>query len=150
MASSKGEWESRVRDLIRPKTSFYHKCADRPAAGRARLDFTGITLKGMGFLIEVKQAPERVRTQDWLSWKPKSDATTLSELQRMELTSAVNNGAKNVLVLVGIGNILYRFGFNRMEHSYGKSSPWPLIEAYPYYWTGPKGWKELEWIWEDE
>ena len=148
MASSKGPWESRTLDLIRPTVAFYHKCADRPAAGRARLDLIGATKGDRPFIIEVKQAPERVRTQDWLSWKPTADATILSPLQRVELIRAVEGGVVNVWVCVGIKNILFAFDFERMEANYGPENPWPLQAARHYFpWTGPKGWKGYTWNW---
>src|SRR5688500_9844716 len=146
--SSKGPWEKRTLDLIKPTVAFYHKCADRPAAGRARLDLIGATKGDRPFIIEVKQALERKRTQDWVSWKPTADATTLSPLQRVELIGASEEGVANVWVVVGINDTLYAFDFDRMEANYVKENPWPLQTAiYSFLWKGPKHWQGYTWNW---
>lgn len=148
MSSTKGPWEQRVKDLILPQVAWYHKCADRPGAGRARLDFIGSTKEGEFFIIEVKEAPERKRTQDWLSWKKNSDSTCISSLQRAEMQDAYVQGVKHIKIAVGIDKVLWIFDFGKMETLCGAIMPWHTAEAeQSFIWTGPKGWKTMEWQW---
>lgn len=144
MSSTKGPWEDRVRDLLIPVSAFYHKCPDRIASGRARLDFTGIYTTGEGYIIEVKQAKPR-KTSDWKPYAEK-DSSALSPLQWMELAQAKQKGVTYVEVAVGIEDKLYLFNFDWMSKKYGKELFWPVDQAYwTYTWLGPKEWKTHEW-----